>query len=206
VRRVVVLAAVASLGVVAWAIVGGAVGALYAAAAAIALVGLLLPPALKHQRGNNDVGNLALERVPHPVAGGLARALPGLRRRSLVRELEARLAQQQEENRALQEHLRRELEANSALREQLTKELEALRRANEVIAREGSVRDQALVRVEHSLRRHSRERARLESHFEAIEARAGRRPAPTFGARGAVGIQPLDGGSAATPNRPIASQ
>src|SRR5215213_6908820 len=164
VRRIVVLAAVASLGVVAWAIVGGAASILYAAAAAIALVGLLLPPALKHQRGNNDVGDLALERVPiHPVAGGLARALPGLRKRSLVRELEARLAEQQEENRVLREHL--------------TREVEALRRANEVIAREGSVRDQALVRVEHSLRRHSRERARLESHFEAIEARAGRRPA-----------------------------
>jgi len=193
--------------VVAWAIVGGAASILYAAAAAIALVGLLLPPALKHQRGNNDVGDLALERVPiHPVAGGLARALPGLRRRSLVRELEARLAEQQEENRVLREHLKRELEANSALREQLTREVEALRRANELIAREGSVRDQALVRVEHSLRRHSRERARLESHFEAIEARAGRRPAPTFGAGRAVGIQPLDGGSAAFSNRPITSQ
>lgn len=206
-RRIVVLAAVASLGVVAWALVGGAASVLYAAAAAIALVGLLLPPALKHQRANNVVGNLALEGIPgHPAAGGRAWALPVLRRRSLVRELEARLAEQQEETRVLREHLTRELEANSALREQLTRELEALRRANEVIAREGSVRDQALVRVEHSLRRHSRERARLESHLEAIQARAGRRPAPTFGAGGAVGIQPLDGGSAATLNRPIASQ
>jgi len=203
VRRIVVLAAVASLGVVAWAIVGGAASILYAAAAAIALVGLLLPPALKRQRGND----LALERVPvHPATGGLAWALPRLRSRSLVRELEARLAEEQEENRALHEHLTRELEANSALREQLTRELEALRRANEVIARQGSVRDQALLRVEHSLRRHSRERARLEGHFEAIEARAGRRPAPTFGAGGAVGIQPLDGGSAASSNRPILSQ
>src|SRR5215213_4537622 len=189
VRRIVVLAAVASLGVVAWAIVGGAASILYAAAAAIALVGLLLPPALKRQRGND----LALERVPvHPATGGLAWALPRLRSRSLVRALEARLAEEQEENRALHE--------------QLTRELEALRRANEVIARQGSVRDQALLRVEHSLRRHSRERARLEGHFEAIEARAGRRPAPTFGAGRAVGIQPLDGGSAASSNRPILSQ
>src|SRR5215213_1707152 len=85
-RRVVVLAAVASLGVVAWAIIGGAAGVIYAAAAAIALVGLLLPPALKRQRGTNDV--LASTRVSaHAAIGGLARALPGPRRRGLVREL-----------------------------------------------------------------------------------------------------------------------
>ncbi len=192
-RRVVVLAAVASLGVVAWAIVGGAVGALYAAAAAIALVGLLLPPALKLQRGTNDVDNLASLRVSARAAiSSLTRALRGLRRRGLIRELEARLALQQEENRALREHLKRELEA--------------LRRANELIARDRAVRDHALVRVEHSLRRHSRERARLESHFESIEARAGRRSAPSFGAGGAVGMKPLEEGLAAPSNRPIMPQ
>jgi hypothetical protein len=198
VRRVVVLATLASLGVVAWAIAGGAAGLLYAAAAAIALVGLLLPPALKRRRGDTDVrvDPSASAGEPVPIRDSrskLARPLPGIRRLGFVRELEARLAEHEDENRAL--------------RERLEKKVEALRHANELLVLDRSERDQALIRVEHSLARHSRERALLETQLEAIEAIVAQRslPArvPAFGAGGAAtAAEPPKRGSEGASERP----
>jgi hypothetical protein len=184
-RRVVVLAVLASLGVIAWTFVGGTARVLYAAAAAIALVGLLLPPALKRRRGGADVvvdpSPSAGGPVPTAAHGGwLARPLPGVRRLGFVRELEARLAEQEAENRALHE--------------QLERQLEALRHANELLAQDRSMRDRALIRVEHSLRRHSRERALLERQLEVIETIVTRASPPAL-ARAVGAREAANGGS-----------
>jgi hypothetical protein len=197
VRRVVVLAALASLGVVAWAIVGGVAGLLYAAAAAIALAGLLLPPALKRRRGKIDDRDhpraSADEPVPsHGSSSGFARRLPGVRRLAFVGELEARLAEQQGEN--------------SALRERLETELGALRRADELLVRERIAHDETLVRAERSLELHCRERTLLENQLEAIEAIVTRSLPVLAPAVSAVGpetdLGPPNGGSAPTSERP----
>ena len=168
-RRVVVLAAVAFLGVVAWAIVGGTAGSLYAAAAAIALIGLLLPPALKRRRSEIKARVVSYPAANEPLSShasghSVARPLPGVRRLAFVRELEARLAAQEDENRVLSERLERNVEA--------------LRRANELLAEDRSARDQALIRVEHSLARHRRERALLERQLETMAATIARRSPP----------------------------
>jgi chromosome segregation ATPase len=209
---------VASVSWAAWATVSGAAALLYAAAAVTALLGLLLPPALKRRRRDAgarvDPSELADDSA---VAGksdrGGARPLPGIRRTRFVRELEVRLAEEDEGNRilreqhralredhraleerlrteleaqralredhrALEERLRTELEAQRALREdhraleeRLRTELEALRTANELLARERSVRHEALIRLDRSLDTHSRERARLEAELQAAAAK-----------------------------------
>ena len=187
----------ASVSWAAWATVSGAAALLYAAAAVTALLGLLLPPALKRRRRDAgarvDPSELADDSA---VAGksdrGGARPLPGIRRTRFVRELEVRLAEEDEGNRilreqhralredhrALEERLRTELEAQRALREdhrvleeRLRTELEALRTANELLARERSVRHEALIRLDRSLDSHSRERARLEAELQAAAAK-----------------------------------
>lgn len=190
-QRVLVLAALASIAVVASAIVGGAAGALYAAAAALALLGLLLPPALRRQRGGRDDGrhvhggSTGQPDTSSRPAGSAGRSLPGVRRLAFVRELEARLTEQQDENRALRERLRTELEA--------------LRDANELLARSRSLHEQTLRRVEDGLGRHRRERALLERELEAVHTLVAPRPAAPwaqgFSAAGAAASQPLEGGS-----------
>jgi hypothetical protein len=197
VRRVLALAALASSAVVACAIVGGAAGALYAAAAALALVGLLLPPALKRQRRGRGDGrrtddhSASRDAAPQRDAGnrrasGRSRPLPGIRRLGFVRELEARLAEQQDDNRALRERLRAELDA--------------VRDANELLDQHRSVHEQARRRLEDGVVRHRRERTLLERELEAIQALVRTPPnapqGPAFGATApSSASKPLEGGS-----------
>jgi len=156
--------------------VSGAAALLYAAAAVTALLGLLLPPALKRRRRDAgarvDPSELADDSA---VAGksdrGGARPLPGIRRTRFVRELEVRLAEEDEGNRILREQHRALREDHRALEERLRTELEALRTANELLARERSVRHEALIRLDRSLDTHSRERARLEAELQAAAAK-----------------------------------
>jgi hypothetical protein len=162
-RRVAILAAVAGLSWIAWVIVGGAAGLLYAAAAATALLGLLLPQALKRRRSTGYGGPGAVDLPDDAIAatgrdGIGSRALPGIRRTRFVKELEARLIEQEEENRILRERLR---EKN-----------QALRGANDLLARHRAERDDAVARLGDSLGRHSRERAVLEVELDAVVAAA----------------------------------
>jgi hypothetical protein len=196
-HRVLALAALASSAVIAWAIVGGAAGALYAAAAALALVGLLLPPALKRQRRSRDDGRRTHDhpasRQPAPqrdasnrTASRRSGPLPGIRRLGFVRELEAHLAEQQDENRDLRERLRTELDA--------------VRGANELLEQHRSLHEQARRRLEDSVARHGRERTLLERELEAIQALVRTRPTaqhgPALGATApASASKPLEGGS-----------
>jgi hypothetical protein len=155
VRRILVLAAVALLSWAAWTIVGGVAGVLYGVASATALIGLLLL-ALRRQRSTKGA-LLEGEESPGAPAGTppgatrrAVRPLPGIRMSRFVRELE-------EENRLLQE--------------ELVQRIEAVRSANELRARSDCLYDEALHRLERTLRHVSRERALLQAELEAALTR-----------------------------------
>lgn len=188
-RRVAALVVLASLGVVAFAVVGGAAGVIYAVAAAVALLGLLLPPALKRQRA---VATGESEPRPAP-AGTRGRAPTWMRRLGPVRELEERLAEQERQN--------------VALREQLRMRLAELERARSLLEQTHSEHEETLRRVEEKLSRHSRERALLAAQLEAMEPLVAPRPAlrPTGFRDTSAPQRPLEGGSRSTAVQPTTS-
>jgi hypothetical protein len=166
-RRVLLLAGVASLSWAAWAVVSGAAALLYFAAAATALLGLLLPPVLWRRRGEAPAPP---ERQEPEVPLETAERRHGwrdrrVRKRQLIRELEARVLRDEEEKRVLREQNALVREENEKLQARLSAESEALGNANELLAEERAARQEMVVRLDRSLERHRQERARVESQL-----------------------------------------
>ena len=177
-RRVFLLAGVASLSWLAWAFVSGTAALLYFSAAVTALLGLLLPPALKRRRSRPAADGTAEEHEQSPVSAPAkvpadAHPLPRFRKGRAIRELEARLSLQADENHVLRAENRNVRNETRSLKEGLSAERKALRSAEEFIARERAVRQEMLIRLDRSLEQHRRERAKMEAALGSVAPNGG---------------------------------
>ncbi len=177
-RRVLLLAGVASMSWLAWAFVSGTAALLYFSAALTALLGLLLPPALKRRRGRPAAEDTAAKHEEAPVSAPAeapadAHPLPRFRKGRAIRELEARLSLREDENQVLRAENRTVQRETRSLKDSLSAEREALRSAEQLLAHERAVRREMVTRLDRSLEQHRRERARMEGALGLMASKGG---------------------------------